>query len=278
MFTWICPQCGKEVPPAYTDCPNCAERAKAAQQAQAPPVPSNEPAPPPPYAPPPQYQAPPAPFQTQQYQQTAPPPPQYPPPQYHQQGQPPPPYNYPPQQQYAPPPPPYNYPPPQRKRGLPTWLLTILVAGGTAAVIFGAIWLFSSHTESKPSATVESPAAKPGAATNPIQRNIEVSGLRFDVDPRNKSKIRVKFQVTNHSGMDLSGLAGNVTMWGATRKSEEDAQGTFTFATNLRPFESKELEAPLTTKFKIYEMPDWQNLNPDVQITAPVISGGSGGR
>ena len=283
MFTWICPQCGKEVPPAYTDCPNCAEKAKSGQQAQAPPASGAEPATPPPYAPPPPYQAPPQPFQTQQYQQqTAPPPPYQPPyqpPQHQQQYPPPPPYNYPPQQQqqYAPPPP-YNYPPPPHKRGLPTWLLTILVAGGTAAVIFGAIWLFSNHGETKPSATVESPAAKPGAAVNPIQRNIEVSGLRFEADPKNKSKVRVKFEVTNHSGMDLPGLAGNVTMWGSTRKSEEDAQGTFTFSTNLRPYESKELEAPLTTKFKIYEMPDWQNLNPDVQITAPVVSGGSGGR
>ena len=108
---------------------------------------------------------------------------------------------------------------------------------------------------------MENPAAKPGSATNPIQRNIEVSGVRFDVDPKNKSKIIVKFVVTNHSGMDLSGLAGNVTLWGSTRKSEEDAQGSFSFATNLRPFESKDLEAPLTTKFKIYEMPDWQAVN-----------------
>lgn len=23
MFTWICPKCGKEVPPSYLECPNC---------------------------------------------------------------------------------------------------------------------------------------------------------------------------------------------------------------------------------------------------------------
>jgi hypothetical protein len=33
--------------------------------------------------------------------------------------------------------------------------------------------------------------------------------------------------------------------------------------------ESKELTAPLTTKLKIYELPDWQNVTTDVQITAP---------
>jgi len=26
MFTWICPQCGREVPPAYTECPNCTKK------------------------------------------------------------------------------------------------------------------------------------------------------------------------------------------------------------------------------------------------------------
>ena len=168
--------------------------------------------------------------------------------------------------------------PPQPKRGLPTWLLTILVAGGTAVVIFGAIWLLSSHPETKPSAAVESPAAKPGTALNPIQKSIEVSGVRFDVDPKNKAKTIVKFVLTNHSGMDLLGLAGNVTIWGSTRKSDEDAQGSFTFATNLHPFESKEQQAPLNTRFKIYELPDWQNVAPDVQVTAPVMPGGSGGR
>src|SRR5712692_1411787 len=24
MFTWICPQCGREVPPAYNECPDCS--------------------------------------------------------------------------------------------------------------------------------------------------------------------------------------------------------------------------------------------------------------
>ena len=29
MFTWICPHCGREVPPSYNDCPDCAAKAKA---------------------------------------------------------------------------------------------------------------------------------------------------------------------------------------------------------------------------------------------------------
>ena len=36
MFTWICPQCGREVPPAYNECPDCASGKAAPQQQQAP--------------------------------------------------------------------------------------------------------------------------------------------------------------------------------------------------------------------------------------------------
>lgn len=86
---------------------------------------------------------------------------------------------------------------------------------------------------------------------------------------KNKNKIDAHFVLTNHSDADLTGLAGNVTIWGRTQKSEEDAQGTFTFLTDLKPGESKELTAPFDTKLKIYELPDWQNINADLQITAP---------
>jgi len=280
MFTWVCPQCGREVPPSYTECPDCTAKAQAAA---APPQPEAVPSappqagqpayPPPPPPAQPQYQPPPAP-PPPQYAQYAPPPPQAPPP-YHQ-----------PQGPYAPPPPPpygsapwqqpqvgsYYAAPPQQRRPLPTWLLTVLVALATVGVIAAALWTvgyFKNRPETKPSIAVESPAAKPGAAVNPYQKFIEISGVRFSEDPRNKNKILVTFMVTNHSEADISGLAANVTIWGATRKSEEDAEGTFSFTTDIHPFQSKEVTAPLDTKLKIYEMPDWQNVTTDLQVTAP---------
>ena len=260
MFTWICPQCGREVPPAYNECPDCAERAKQAPAAQAPPPPQHQPPQPPP---PPQYAAPPAPQYAPPQQQYAPPPPPYPPP----------------QQQYAPPaqgqyaPPPYQPPlPQQRGMNLPVWLMTILFALAIGGVVVGALWILSTNRGSAgvgptPSATVESPAAKPGSKTNPIQKYIEVSGVRFVQDGAKKTM--AKFVIVNHSDSDIRGLAGNVTIWGRTQKSEEDAQGTFSFSTNLGPMETQELTVPLKTKLKIYELPDWQNITTDVQITAP---------
>jgi hypothetical protein len=46
MFTWICPKCGKEVPPAYSECPNCAATQQAAAEPAAPAGPQTA-APPP---------------------------------------------------------------------------------------------------------------------------------------------------------------------------------------------------------------------------------------
>jgi hypothetical protein len=135
---------------------------------------------------------------------------------------------------------------------------------GLVAAVYWTAGYFRGR--SAPPATVENPAAKAGVKINPLQKYVEISGVRFtDV----KNKLGVKFVVTNHSGAEISGLAANVTVWGRTQKSEEDAAGTFTFTTNLGPFESKEVEAPLITKLKIYELPDWQNVSTDIQVTAP---------
>src|SRR5260370_8122948 len=33
MFTWICPTCGREVPPSYDKCPDCAAKGITGEQA-----------------------------------------------------------------------------------------------------------------------------------------------------------------------------------------------------------------------------------------------------
>jgi hypothetical protein len=160
---------------------------------------------------------------------------------------------------------------------MPTWLLTILCTAGFAALVVGAYWFFgSSRRPATPSSTVESPAARPGTAASPWQKFIEVSGVRFVEDPKHKGKIMVKFQVTNHSESSLDGISGNVTIWAGTKKSDEDAQGSFAFTTNVGPYESKEVTAPFNTKLKVYELPDWNVISTDLQITSPAGSGSGG--
>ena len=263
MFTWICPQCGREVPPAYSDCPDCAARAAASAAAAAPPQPPQQPPPPPPPVAQPYYPPPAAPPPAQAYYAPQPPPP--------------------PAQPYYPPAQPQ--PRPQAvgpgRFVLPVWLLTVVFALAFVGLVGGIYWVIQvvrgNGQPNKPSASVESPAAKAGAKTNPLQRYIEVAGVRFVQDA--KKKTMAKFLLINHSEADFSGLAGNVTIWGRTQRSEEDAEGTFSFTTNLGPLESKDLSAPVNSKLQIYEMPDWQNVTLDLQITAPAVeaSPGSGG-
>ena len=255
MFTWICPQCGREVPPAYADCPDCAAKAAGLQGHP------GEAAPPPPPAPPvaqPYYPQPAAPPPAQAYY---PPQPPQPPAQPHAQ----------PRPQAAGP----------GRFVLPVWLLTVVFALAFVGLVAGIYWVVQAvrggSQPGTPAASVESPAAKAGAKANPLQRYIEVAGVRFAQDAKTK-KTMAKFVLINHSEADFSGLAGNITIWGRTQKSEEDAEGTFSFTTNLAPLESKDLSAPVNSKLQIYEMPDWQNVTLNLQITAPMpeASPGSG--
>lgn len=255
MFTWICPKCGREVPPAYNDCPDCAP------QAAGPAAPIEAPAP---DEPPVERGG----FGGGPVAQTPAPPPEAPPAAASPERP------TPERKVFAP-------PPAARPRTsgamLPTWLMAIVFAFAFLGLGTSIYWLAGRiRGHAAPSSTVESPAAKPGAPTNPFQRFVEISGIRFEADPKRKDTVLVRFLVVNHSEAAMPGLAGNVTLWGRTQRSEEDAEGTLTFKTSLVPFESKELTAPLTTKLRIYEMPDWQNLTTDVQITAPAeASGGS---
>src|SRR5438552_1429700 len=130
-----------------------------------------------------------------------------------------------------------------RGLNLPVWLMTILFALAIGGVVSGIYWLLPENRNtagSGPAPTDESPEAKPGAKASPFQKFIEVSGVRFVQDAKKKGTV-AKCVIINHSETDVSGPSRNVTIWGRTEKSEEDAQGTFTFTTNLGPYESKEL-------------------------------------
>jgi hypothetical protein len=248
MFTWICPQCGREVPPAYNDCPDCA--AKAAGPPPAAEAPLSEP------------QAAEPPNEQRDFGRGSEPPTRAADPVIMAL-----------RASYVPAKQPAQTAARPRAAGprIPTWLLTVVFAFAFLGLGAGIYWLVGysrSHGQAGPSSMVESPAAKPGAKTDPFQKYIEISGVRFLSDQKNKEKMLVKFVLTNHAEVPVEGLTGNVTVWGRTQKSEEDAEGTFTFKVNLQPFESKEMTAPLTTKLKIYELPDWQNVTTDVQVTA----------
>ena len=133
----------------------------------------------------------------------------------------------------------------------------------------------SNSSGTAPDASLQVPVTPPGGKVSPYQKFIEVSGIRFAEDPKDKDKTIVKFVVTNHADDEITGLSGTVAIVGRGDKAGGEALAAFTFTTSLGPEESKDLTTSLTTKLKPYELPDWQFAQPLLQITAP--GGSSGG-
>jgi hypothetical protein len=232
MFTWICPQCGREVPPAYNECPDCTGKGAGSSA----PAPQGQPQ---------------GPASTVM---TAPPPPQAPPADRW----------------------PRAIPPEPKGISLPPWLMGIVFAILFIAVGAGAFFgikHFSSSNETSagtpPTAPEKAPQTAAGKAkSSALQKYVEVVGLRLTEESNKKPQVR--FVVVNHSGAEIADLAASVNLWARTAKSDEEAVGTFSFkVTSLGPYEVKEMSALLNTKLRVYELPDWQNLVADVQITSP---------
>jgi hypothetical protein len=153
---------------------------------------------------------------------------------------------------------------------MPTWVLTAiftLAFIAVGAVVYLGIQRFSRTNPAEKAGLQEPGSAAAGKVTNPLQKYVEVIGIRMFSE---KSKPVVRFVVVNHSNTEIDNLGANVTLWASTSRSEEDAVGSFSFkAGTLGPEESKELTEPLKTKLKVYELPDWQNATAEVAITSP---------
>jgi hypothetical protein len=268
MFNWICPECGRDVPPSESECRFCAERrktAEAAVPAAAPPPANNAPLPVPPAAQP-QWQPPqPAPqpqWQSGQPALQAQPPAAQPQPMPQTQQ---PYYPAPPAQAPQPYYPPAGYPQPPARSGLPTWALAILFALafiGLGAAIFFGYQYFGRGPRAERAGVTEPAAAARSKPANALQKYIEVVGIRLVQDARHKPQAR--FIVVNHSNAELNDLTANVTLYASTSRSEEDSVGTFSFKlSSIAGNESKEMTEPFNTKLKIYDA------TADVQITQP---------
>jgi hypothetical protein len=115
---------------------------------------------------------------------------------------------------------------------------------------------------------LENPTAAAKAKSHTLQKYIEVVGLRLIEEANRKPQVR--FVIVNHSGAEISDLGANVNLWARTAKSDEEAVGTFSFSVpSLGPYEGKEMAAAFNTKLRVYELPDWQNLTAEIQITSP---------
>lgn len=141
------------------------------------------------------------------------------------------------------------------------WVIGVAACAGVLLLFWVAYHFMGSHGSS---AAADS-AAKQQTA-NPLQKYIEVTGVRIVSD---KSGQAAKFLVINHSGVEMSDLTANVTLWAGTSRSDDDSIGSFTFhAANIGANESKEFTAPLKTEKQASDIPDWRNITADPQVTS----------
>jgi hypothetical protein len=153
----------------------------------------------------------------------------------------------------------------QAPPGPPKWLLGVAAAVIVIIVGGGLYWFFGRSQST--SAVIETPvAAKPSTGENPLQKYIEITGVRFT--PITKG-VGVKFIIINHSDSDLPAVEGTATIFAKTDAGQQIEVGTVKFQTGMEAQGSKELTLPLDTKMKLMEMPDWQNTSVKVQITSP---------
>jgi hypothetical protein len=140
----------------------------------------------------------------------------------------------------------------------------IVLIGG----IFFGYQYFGKGPRAERAGVTEPAAAARTKTSNPVQKYIEVVGIRLVQDAKHRPE--AKFIVVNHSGAELNDLNANVTIWASTSRSDEDSVGTFSFKLgSIAANESTELTAPFNTKLKIYELPDWQNATADVRLVNP---------
>ena len=125
----------------------------------------------------------------------------------------------------------------------------------------------SKQPETK-STRLEQPLQAKGTSTNPAAKYLELVGFRLK--EKGPGKIDVAFGVVNHSEADLGDLVINVSIRTTTAKPGEAPLFAFPAKVpSLGPEEMKEVTASVPTKLRIYELPDWQYLRAEFEITEP---------
>jgi hypothetical protein len=144
-----------------------------------------------------------------------------------------------------------------------------------AALLLLAGLHLTGCTSSPPPATksvkAESPYGPGPASTNskhPLAKFIELSGFRLSESGGNKLKI--KFTAVNHSTADLEELGVHVRLITSVGKPGDEPVAEFDAKIPaLGPAEDHDVTATTATKLRLYEMPDWQFLRADFDITSP---------
>ena len=103
---------------------------------------------------------------------------------------------------------------------------------------------------------------------HPLAKYIELAGFRLtEAKP---GQLDVKFIAVNHSEAELPELGLNIRLRTTASKPDDPPVCSFPVKVpSLGPEEMKEVTALTPSKLRVYELPDWQFLRPEFQITEP---------
>jgi hypothetical protein len=137
-----------------------------------------------------------------------------------------------------------------------------------------AVLLLTGCSDSTPETKSTKVAASPygpGPATttgkHPLAKFIELAGFRLT---EKAGKLNVEFSAINHSDADLEEMQVHVRIVTNVYKPGDDPVAEFDAKIpGLGPHEDHDVTAATTTKLRLYEIPDWQFLRADFDITSP---------
>lgn len=142
----------------------------------------------------------------------------------------------------------------------------------STSVFFGVALLLSSCSKTAETKQAKQLPLEAGPATttskHPLAKYIEFSGFRLaEAGP---GMLRIKMIAVNHSEADLSELAVKISL--TTSVSKPDDPPVLQFDAKVPPLgpqEIKDITLTVPSKVRMYEIPDWQFLRAQFDITAP---------
>jgi hypothetical protein len=104
--------------------------------------------------------------------------------------------------------------------------------------------------------------------SNPVAKYIELVGFR--ITERSKGHLIAQFGVVNHSEADVGDLKMTINLGTTAAKPGDPPLISFPAqVSRLGPSELKDVSVEVPTKLRVYELPDWQFLKADFEITFP---------
>jgi ABC-type glycerol-3-phosphate transport system substrate-binding protein len=116
--------------------------------------------------------------------------------------------------------------------------------------------------------TVEVTGPATTSSKHPLAKYIELAGFRLAESK--PGQLEVKFVAINHSEADLGDLELTIRLQTTAAKPGDPPIAEFMAKVpSLGPLEIHDVSAKVTTKLRIYELPDWQFMRADFDITSP---------